>query len=85
LEDRKEMYDFIVKNIKEENIDEKIKNGDLFTVLKLPYDMGKEMYERSEREFQARYPPVTIHCFGCGAAVEAEWKFCVECGIDLLS
>jgi hypothetical protein len=35
------MYDFIVENIKEENIDEKIKNGDHFNILKLPYDIGK--------------------------------------------
>src|SRR5438045_7851490 len=71
LEDRSDMHDFIVRSIKEENIDEKIKDGDQFNILKLPYDMGKEMYEPFERELQERYPPVTIHCFGCGAAVEA--------------
>lgn len=85
LEGRKDMYDFIIKNITEESIDGKIKKGDHFNILKLPYDMGKEMCERLERDIQERYPPVTIRCFGCGAAVEAEWKFCVECRIDLLS
>jgi hypothetical protein len=85
LEARNDMHDFIVKNIKEENIDEKIKNGDHFNILKLPYDMGKEVYERFARELDERYPPVTIHCFGCGGAVEAEWKVCNQCGVDLLN
>jgi rRNA maturation endonuclease Nob1 len=47
--------------------------------------MGKEMYERLARELEERYPPVTIHCFGCGAVVEAEWEFCKQCGIDLFN
>ncbi len=85
LENRNDMYEWIGENIKVENIDEKIKNGDHFNILKMPYDMGKKMYERFERELQERWPPVTIHCFGCAAAVEAQWKFCVQCGIDLLN
>lgn len=85
LEARNDMHDFIVRNIKEENIEEKVKNGDHFNILKIPYDMGKEMYERFARDLQERSPPVTIHCFGCGAVVEAEWKFCIQCGTDLFN
>jgi hypothetical protein len=85
LDGRNDMHDFIVRNINEENIEEKIKHGGHFNILKIPYDMGKEMYERLARELEERYPPVTIHCFGCGAVVEAEWEFCKQCGIDLFN
>ena len=44
LDNRNDMYGFIIKNIQEPNIDEKIKQGARFNILKLPYDMGREMY-----------------------------------------
>lgn len=46
LENRNDMYGFIIENIRVENIDDKIKENEHFNILKLPYDLGKEMYER---------------------------------------
>jgi hypothetical protein len=41
---RKDISSFIKNNIREPNIDEKIKRGEHFNITKLPYDLGKEMY-----------------------------------------
>lgn len=44
LDKRKDMWSFIKDAIREPNIDEKIKRGEQFSILKLPYDLGRERY-----------------------------------------
>jgi hypothetical protein len=73
LEDRDEIRPSIVESLKGENILERIKQGDHFLILKMPYDLGKKLKAESQQ-------PELPKCSKCRYELVPNAKYCVNCG-----
>jgi hypothetical protein len=77
LEASGDIFESIIDSINADNISDRLKSGERFNILKLPYDLGKKQLEKFGRQFEHPQMP---KCPGCGAEVVTNARYCVECG-----